>query len=122
MELSEEGRVWNRAALDSGGTNPREGDRALAALLYAHGMVMNGGVGHSLEVLSAEEMREAIAGFRFFSMPEVADFLQGCLEQDPADIPDDADDQYAELVPDDDAIDVRFRAVFSSARHVFSPA
>ena len=52
MQLSLADQIWNRAALESGGPAAREGDRALAALLLAHGMVMNGGVGHALEVLS----------------------------------------------------------------------
>jgi hypothetical protein len=55
-ELSTADRVWNRAALDAGGSPPREGDRALAALLLAHGMIMNGGVDHAVEALSAEEL------------------------------------------------------------------
>jgi hypothetical protein len=41
--------VWNRAALDGGGPKPRDGDRALADLLLAHGLIMNGGLGHALE-------------------------------------------------------------------------
>jgi hypothetical protein len=36
--------VWNRAALEGGGPEPREGDVALATLLRAHGLAMNGGV------------------------------------------------------------------------------
>jgi hypothetical protein len=34
MDLPVEARVWNRAALESGGADPREGDRALAALRW----------------------------------------------------------------------------------------
>jgi hypothetical protein len=67
MGMTEANRVWNRAALEEGGRAPREGDRALAALLLAHGMVMNGGVQHATEALSADEMAAAAAGFRYFS-------------------------------------------------------
>ena len=53
MELSDQSRVWNRAALDAGGEAPLQGDAALAALLALHGMIMNGGIDHALEALDA---------------------------------------------------------------------
>ena len=76
VDLTEHDRVWNRAAMDDGGEEPRAGDRALADLLYAHGMVMNGGVHHALEVLTPDELKAAIAGFRYFSLGAVADLLE----------------------------------------------
>jgi hypothetical protein len=67
--------IWNRACLDSGGPSPGKGDRALVALLRAHGLVMNGGVVHALASLSAEERSEAIAGFRYFGLLQAAEAL-----------------------------------------------
>lgn len=67
--------IWNRACLDFGGPSPAEGDRALAALLQAHGRVMSEGVVHALESLSVEELSEAIAGFRYFGLPRAAEVL-----------------------------------------------
>jgi hypothetical protein len=90
MRLAEIDQVWNRAALQSGGLNPGEGDRALAALLVAHGMVMNGGVAHALESLSSEERSAAAAGFRFFSFSDIADlFGNATTGQQPAANTDD---------------------------------
>ena len=68
--------VWNRAALEDGGPTPAEGDLALAALLRAHGVVMNGGVDHALEVLSAAELRAALAGYRYFGFEQIALLLE----------------------------------------------
>jgi hypothetical protein len=64
--FSIEDQIWNRAALDSGGDSPLEGDQSLTDLLYFHGMAMNGGLGHAFEVLSDDEQAAAIDGFRFF--------------------------------------------------------
>ena len=68
--------VWNRAALDSGGSNPRDGDQALAALLLAHGLVMNGGVRHACSSLGPEELHAAVSGYRFFGFEEIATLLK----------------------------------------------
>lgn len=50
--LSDSDRIWNRAALENGGREPRAGDRSLAALLAFHGLAMNGGVSHATHVVS----------------------------------------------------------------------
>ena len=76
MDLSKADQVWNRAAMESGGDGPFEGDRALADLLLFHGMVMNGGFGHAFEVLSGREVSAAIDGFKFFGFFEIAQFLE----------------------------------------------
>ena len=123
MDLSLDQRVWNRAALESGGASPREGDRALAALLLAHGMIMNGGVVHALESLSSAEVEAAIAGYRFYSLLDVARLLAAAAEDlDGDEAADHADAKYAEAVRDDDALFERFRAVFTELPDLFSPA
>lgn len=76
MELSKPDRIWNRAALESGGEHPLEGDRALTDLLFFHGMAMNGGLGHAFDVLSDREISAAIEGFRFFGFSKIAQFLE----------------------------------------------
>jgi hypothetical protein len=119
MELTTADRVWNRAAMASGGPNPGEGDRALAALLLAHGMVMNGGVEHAIEALSPSELSAAAAGYRFFSFNEVARLLEEIAGNEFIDSA--VDQRYAELVPTDMVIVGRFRDLFSSSPSVFSP-
>lgn len=76
MDLSKADQVWNRAAMESGGDDPLEGDRALSDLLLFHGMVMNGGLGHAFDVLSDREVSAAIDGFKFFGFFEIAQFLE----------------------------------------------
>ena len=44
--------IWNRA-WKGVGPNACSGDRALAALLKAHGLAMNGGVLHAVECLKS---------------------------------------------------------------------
>jgi hypothetical protein len=81
MTLDEADLVWNRAALESGGPHARPGDRALAALLLAHGLAMNGGVEHAIETMFSHEFAAAISGYEFFSMPQVARLLQRIAEE-----------------------------------------
>ena len=126
VDLTEQDRVWNRAAMDDGGEEPRAGDRALADLLYAHGMVMNGGVHHALEVLTPDELKAAIAGFRYFSLGAVADLLEEGLTDetfggDSGDAEGRANRRYWALIPDDEAIVVRFEAVYASSPAEFAP-
>ena len=59
--------IWNRAS-EGGGANPQAGDLALAALLRAHGLTMNGGVLHAVERLQPSELQDAASGYRFFGL------------------------------------------------------
>lgn len=97
--------IWNRAC-EGGGLNPCNGDRALAALLKAHGHAMNGGVLHAVECLGALELADAESGFRFFGLGAVADLLtraRKVLEaaQDLESYEAQLDHEYATLIPDD---------------------
>ena len=117
MGLDTKSRVWNRAALESGGDNPGEGDQALAALLLAHSLIMNGGVEHALEVLSPQEVEAAVAGFRYFSLNAVGDLLKMSLEG----CPEDVDLRYGKLIPEDGIIIGRFEAIFLQSPEAFTP-
>lgn len=74
-ELTDADRIWNRATLEKGGSTPRVGDSALAVLLQVHGVIMNGGVLHAIEVFSDEELDRARDGFRFFGLDEVSTLI-----------------------------------------------
>lgn len=120
MELTAADRIWNRAAMESGGDHPGEGDQALAALLLAHGMVMTGGVEHALESLSPEEMEAAIAGYRYFALAEVARLLEDAALQ-KMDL-EDADQRYDQLVPDDGVLVEQFQVIYARSGNAFAPA
>jgi hypothetical protein len=62
--------VWNRALV--GCEKPGPGDRALAALLLAHGAAMNGGIMHAVESLDPSEIAAAIAAYEYFGLRQAA--------------------------------------------------
>jgi hypothetical protein len=107
--------IWNRACSDP--LRSRPGDRALADMLLAHGLVMNGGVLHATECLSDEDLSDAISGFKFYGLDEVASVLltgKEVLKMD-TDIETEEgrlDDQYTALVPDDNSLVARFERHF----------
>lgn len=116
-----EDAIWNRACLDFGGPSPAEGDRALAALLLAHGRVMNGGVIHALESLSAEELSEAVAGFRYFGLQQAAEVLAQPWD-DSEECEDRLERMYEAAIPNDAIIELVFRAKLTDWPSAFAPA
>lgn len=111
-ELTKADMIWNRAC----GENPLRalpGDRALADLLYAHGLAMNGGVLHAVECLTAEELSDAKAGYRYFGLDDVASLLsraRGIIEtvDDLGSHEQQLDSEYAHMVPSDSSLVDRF--------------
>lgn len=117
--------IWNRAC-EGGGPNPCSGDRALAALLKAHGLAMNGGVLHAVEWLNASELAEAEFGYRFFSFDAVADLLSRARKIWEADkdlecYERQLNHDYATLIPNDSSLAERFEAVHKMCPSEFSP-
>lgn len=131
-EPTAEDQVWNRAAMEGGGPEARDGDRALAALLSIHSLAMNGGLLHSVESHDEEAIERAIEGFRYFGLVEAAEVV-GWVEQqvattdldghpDAADeLEGEADRRYGEAVPTDSTLDSRFKEVFADRPEVFAP-
>jgi len=103
-------RVWNRAALESGGPTPREGDAALAAVLEAHGYVMNGGVLHAIECLGPERLRVCCEGYVYFGLREIASLFDGAAAtaSETGEMEDALNKAYWAHAPDDGAIAERF--------------
>lgn len=113
--------VWNRAALHSGGPSPREGDLALSSLLRVHGLVMNGGVVHAVEVATEAELRASCAGFRYLGLPEVAELLEIARDEKwTSESAAPLDGAYGKLV-DDRTIGVRFCAHMTRDRELYAP-
>ena len=113
MSASIADQVWNRAALESGGASPQAGDRALAALLLVHGLVMNGGVHHALECVQPSELNAAVEGFSFFGLDDVAAFFhQSAIDPmlyawtDENEV--EANRRYAQMIPDESHLVSRF--------------
>jgi len=117
---SRQDEIWNRACLESGGSAPREGDLALASLLRAHGVVMNGGVLHALEVLSQEERANAIAGYCYFGLTAAAQALAQAYE-DTDEAEHAANSAYSWAVPNDEALAHAFRVGLLARPDAFAP-
>jgi hypothetical protein len=124
--LTRAGDVWNRAALERGGGEPREGDVALAALLRAHGLVMNGGVLHAAEYLEENGLRAACDGYRFFQYDGLAKLLaESAAAIAKGRVSDsqegDATRTYARSIPDDSALISRFERHFAEHPELYAP-
>lgn len=112
--------IWNRAAIEYRGSNPALGDCALAVVLLAHGAVMNGCVEHAHEVLGADELSAAIAGFRYFGVRAAAHVLALPLI-DTEEATESADQAYWQAVPSDATLTHAFRAKLVSSPEAFAP-
>lgn len=117
--------IWNRAC-EGGGPNPCNGDRALCALLKAHGLAVNGGVLHAVECLSASELSDAQAGYRVYGLDAAASLLVRAKAVFDAD--DDLefheaklDRDYAEVIPDDSSLVARFEEHLRSHPSEYAP-
>jgi hypothetical protein len=124
-ELIEADMVWNRACGDAP-LRTLLGDRALADLLRVHGLAMNGGVLHAVECLSAEELTDAEAGYRYYGLVEVASLLSharelfetgGDLERHEHQF----DRQYAVLIPSESSLVSRFEKRLQASPSDFAP-
>ncbi len=109
--------VWNRAALERGGSDPREGDVALSATILAHSLIMDGGVLHALDVLSDEEFVGAAAGYASFGFADVAALLVRAQKAATSgELPEEADAtfdaEYAGCIPDDGRLFAAFETDF----------
>ena len=118
--------IWNRAALDESGTSPRAGDRALSLVLKAHGLAMNGGVFHTIELLAGEKLIGAKNGYRFFEYPQVADLLERAHQlfnegKDLGSYEPILDTEYARHIPDDSTLVARFESRFHAHPEEFAP-
>jgi len=118
--------------MECGGENRREGDIALSALLSLHNIAMNGGVLHSVEHHSQDEIAAGVAGYRYFNLASAADVFEWVTRQtvqidlasnlDAAEVLEaEADRRYAEVVPDDAILLDRFRNRFGTTPGAFAP-
>jgi hypothetical protein len=122
-ELTDADMIWNRACGDDP-LRALPGDRALVDLLYAHGLVMNGGVLHAVECMTVEEQLDAEAGYRYYGLDDVASLLSRAREIfDAADALGSHEQQlvgeYAQLVPSDSSLVGRFESRLKSKPHDF---
>jgi Domain of unknown function (DUF4375) len=124
-ELTIADRIWNRACLEDV-SDLREGDRLLAAMLLAHGLVMNGGVLHAVESLDEDQLVAAKEGFRYLGLPDVASLLVEARAIFPAGKESEEHEfefnkRYYALIPDDSTLTALFEAVLLAKPWAFAP-
>ncbi len=124
-QLTESDLIWNRAC----GEDPLRdlpGDHALADLLYAHGLAMNGGVLHAVECMTADELADADAGYWYFGLGDIASLLaraRGIFEtsDDLGSHEQQLDGEYAQFLPTDSALVERFERQLKLHPSDFAP-
>jgi hypothetical protein len=119
-KLSGQDAIWNRALLEAGGTTPAVGDSALASLLLAHGLAMNGGVVHALECLSPSEIAAAVEGFTYFGLTGAAQVFRGTPDNSE-ETENRLDKRYFSAVPSDETLAHAFRIMLVAAPEAFAP-
>ena len=123
-KLTEADMVWNRAC----GEDPLRalpGDRALADLLHAHGLVMNGGMLHAVECMTDDEDSDTKAGYRYFGLGDVASLLvraKGIYDtaDDLGSHEQQLDGEYIQLASDS-SLSERFEQQLKSRPSDFAP-
>jgi hypothetical protein len=123
--LTQADMVWNRAC----GESPMRslpGDRALADLLRAHGLAMNGGLLHAVECLTVRELSDAEAGYRFYGFDDVPSLLtqaRAIFEKgDDLEFHEkQLDRQYSAIIPAESSIAARFEKLLSTMPTDFAP-
>jgi hypothetical protein len=112
-DLSPEDAIWNRAC-NGHSSSAYRGDHALASLLHAHGLAMNGGVLHAVECLTPEELTNAKAGFLFYGIESASSTLalaETILNtgEDPEIHESELDQNYSDAIPNDEFLVSIFR-------------
>lgn len=96
-------------------------ETAASAVWIAHGLVMNGGVLHCVQVLSKQELRTTIAGYRLFGLSVAADVLLEA-SRGPHDEMDVAerrlDAAYAQAIPRDEVLATHVNSRFPADQPV----
>ncbi len=128
MEFSRADRIWNRACgyYDGEVTERYEGDLALRALLSLHGPTMNGGVFHPFDVLSQDELEEAIDAYRYYGLDAVADLFdraRSLIEsvRELGSFEKIVDEEYLTHVPNEQTLDQVFQRHLSEHPDLYAP-
>jgi hypothetical protein len=129
MDAADE--VWNRAAMASGGPEPREGDTALSSVLAVHNLAMSGGLMNAAEQSAPDQLDAAEAGFHWLRLGAAADVVAMVRREIEAGALDDddsaealegrADDEYARVLPTDQTLVDAFKTRLIEEPTAFAP-
>jgi len=123
MTIDPRTTIWNRAAMSAGGATPGFGDQALSAVVRFHGMLMNGGIDHALDVLTDPDIQAAAEGFHYLGADNVRNLLLHAHRQTATDddFEDQFDDAYTQLIPSDERLADLFHDQLAAAPQDFAP-
>ncbi len=124
-ELTVADQIWNRACLEDV-SRLREGDRLLAAMILAHGAVMNGGVLHAVESLDEGRLAAANEGYRYLGLSDVASLLAEAraivlADEESAEREFEFNARYDVLIPADNTLTALFESVLLENPSAFAP-
>ena len=124
-KLTQADMIWNRACGESP-LHTHDGDRALAGLLRAHGLAMNGGMLNAVELLTSEELSCAQSGYLFYGFHGIAALLSrakvlGDADEDLEHHEAQLDAEYADLIPDDTFLVERFQEHLKAHPSEYAP-
>ena len=148
LEMAKADQIWNRACNDWRLRNSAAGDRALAGMLLAHGLIMNGGVLDAVENMNDAQLAAAVSGYKVFGLGPVADLLSRTKklfdkkraapeelkrinagdvvitilfeDNQLGDLERQLDAEYAKYVPDDSALFGRFERHLAASPNDFA--
>ena len=129
MDAADE--IWNRAAMNGGGTEPRQGDRALSDVLDLHNLAMSGGLLDAVERMTPEQLSAAQAGYRWLKLDPAAEVVAMVRREVDAGVLDDddraealerhADDEYGLVIPSDQTLVDAFHVRLAQEPDAFMP-
>jgi len=105
-----------------------DADRMLSAMVIFDSVCVHDGVLPALDCHAPEELAHALAGFRHFGLPSVADVIESiaeraarptAIEQDRSVLEGELESAYAAACPDT-AVDAAFTAAFDREPNVFT--
>ena len=117
--------IWNRACMGRESTS-KAGDSALEAMIHFHSAAMNGGVLHSIECWSSDELEAIKNGYRHFGIDEISALIataQAALQQgvDKEVLEETLGREYAATIPDDATLVLAFEAHYKSHPESYAP-
>ena len=117
--MSASAGVWNRACAEAGATRTltAPGDRALADMILAHSLAMNGGLLYAIETRRDEERVAAAGGYRYFGLNAAAEVLDLATSEQ---LEIEADERDGAVVPDDGVVVAAFEAKYAESQAEFA--
>jgi hypothetical protein len=128
--VDEADQIWNRAAMEGGGPQPRVGDRALTSVLRLHGLAMGGGMLDAVERLTDGQLDEAEVGYRWLGLDAGAEVVAYVRREIVSGALDDgaraealecrADADYGRAIQTDSTIETVYRDLLGELPEAFA--